>query len=417
MINTAELKNIPFVNTTWVVAHNSFANVAKGWKWNAQQTFDLETLYGMGVRGFMLDLHYHKNEISLCHDKPGKTEKPGYCYMTQAMRLSLEDPVKLSTMLNSIYGIITKNPDDIMMLFLESYVPTQEVANLFAQHNLTNFLLTKNPNDPSLTVGELLSTPLVVFSDYGKGNDTEPSSFVDGFFYTKNYKESKYDLSKYYRCEDRDQISRTLYDESDWHGQPVNLFLLNHFYWNSLVSIPGSDSFEAINSYERIKERSKICVKEHGLFTNFITVDYAEQGKYGGGFAFADEQNYQALSVFSSDNGICKAQMFSDSNSNNVCKTTYRPLSITLYDSSSESLFDYQNLSVIFGSSKICSPEDFPVSHNDVEICEINDQTLSIFSKDSDVCEISSPEFFDNNNVCALRNVFMNMMGTLESIE
>ena len=76
---------IPFINTSWVVAHNSFANWKDGWHLNPQQTFNLEGLFERGVRGFMIDIHYHNNEASLCHEITPQKDLQGSCSTTKWM--------------------------------------------------------------------------------------------------------------------------------------------------------------------------------------------------------------------------------------------------------------------------------------------------------------------------------------------
>jgi hypothetical protein len=289
-------RQTPFVNTTWVVAHHPFASWESNWRLNPQQTFKLETLFAKGVRGFMIDIHYHEGDIYICHEHNAQKQRPGNCWDTKWLMLA--SPVKLDSLLANLYNLIIKNPDDIIMLFLECYVPMQEVAALFAQNNLTQFLLKTNPNTQHITIGDMLTnnTPLIVFSDYAHGRQ----ELIEGMLYTKNYRESKYNLAEYQGCEDRGEMSRTKYNEGTYGSQVINLFLLNHFYQTS-ITFPGTLTYYEINNYNHIKDRSVKCQKEFSLFPNFIAVDYVEQGNWGGVFAFVNEQNYKTLCAFTNN--------------------------------------------------------------------------------------------------------------------
>lgn len=289
---------IPFVNSSWIVAHNSFSNKEDGWFY-AQQSYNLTSLFEKGVRGFMMDIHYNNNEISLCHELSPKRNPSDECFATKAGLGFVSSIVKLESFLISLYSLIVKNPNEIIILFLECYVPVQEVKNLFVKTNLSQFILTINPNNPDLTIGEILrnKTPLIIFTDYAYGKQY----LLDGFFHTKYYKESKYNLAEYRGCEDRNEWSRTKYNEKQFQDQEINLFLLNHFYKTSFNFILNANTYHNINSYHAIKERGAQCQKEFSLFPNFIAIDYVEEGNWGGVIAYINEQNYKVLCAITSN--------------------------------------------------------------------------------------------------------------------
>ena len=316
---TSLSRSIPFINTSYVVCHNSFANYQDSYKINPQQTYNLKTLFQNGVRGFMIDLHYHNNEISICHEVTPQKTLPGSCYTTQWVFMATV--MKLESFLIFLQDLVIKNPEEIIILFLESYVPMKEVEALFTKTNLTQFILKTNPNTPGLTLGDILNkkTPLIVFSDYA---NPENRHLIDGFFHTKNYRESKYDLSEYQGCEDRGEASRTKYHEKEYNGQQINLFLLNHFYKTSLnFKALGTSTYHNINDYHSIQERGIKCQKEFSLFPNFIAVDYVEEGNWGGVFAYVNEQNYNTLCALT--NHDCAIETLGNCSNNSNYETDY----------------------------------------------------------------------------------------------
>jgi hypothetical protein len=60
------------------------------------------------------------------------------------------------------------------------------------------------------------------------------------------------------------------------------LFLMNHFHQSSMV-VPGfTNTYETINSYAAILNRTLECEKQQKRWPNFIAVDFVEEGENGG---------------------------------------------------------------------------------------------------------------------------------------
>lgn len=282
--------SLPFINMTWAVAHNAFVN-PDTWIYNRQQEYNIESQLEHGVRAFMINLHYHYDTISLCHETSPKNDKGNSCSATSGNLF--KKPESLQKFLHQIHQFLNAT-NEIIILFLECYVPMHDVKEVFDTTGISKFLLNINPNNEILTIGSITknNTRLIVFSDYAYGAQNE----IPGFFYTKNHKETKYDLSSFSKCEDRNEDSRTKYTEHSYNGQKIHLFLLNHFYWHSISFNP--QSYKIINSYDLIQSRYNLCDKEHSLKANFIAVDFINEGDWGGVLRFVENTNHNTIILF-----------------------------------------------------------------------------------------------------------------------
>ena len=263
--------DLVYSDACWLTAHNAFTY---NWRAYAQQDMNLEGSFEYGVRSFMLDIHHYDkiNNAALCHAD---------CTLSYFQKLG--EPEKAEIWFKNLHHILTTNTNDIITLHLESYIPGKNINNILTAAGLSSYLLkSKDPNDPTLTLGEMRTNNerLVVFSDYGAGHAKErnftnfndaSNSMLKGIYYTTNYKETEYNLFYYKNCEMRIDNRASSTDSK------IKLFVFNHFYSISKVGWP----HEITNSYENIKKRVDSCSKQ-SLEPNFIAVDFVELGNDGG---------------------------------------------------------------------------------------------------------------------------------------
>lgn len=259
--------DLPYCDTVWLTAHNAYANKEDGWRY-AQQNMNLEHMFLNGVRSFMIDVHAYKNDLYLCHEE---------CIYTDEI-LKFDAPDKLIKWLSGIRKLLNENSEDIITLHLESLAPGIEILKAIKDAALyDNLLKSKNPNDRSLTLGEIRKNNerLIIFSDYRYERNTATGYIGDlykmgmykGLFPTLNYKETQYSVDDYGGCEMRTDF-RALPNNPDIH-----LVVFNHF---SPVSIVKDYSY--INRFDGIMQRAVLCLSNH-LYPNFIAVDYFEEGE------------------------------------------------------------------------------------------------------------------------------------------
>jgi hypothetical protein len=264
--------DLAYSEVAWLTAHNAFT---AGWKY-AQQTLNFEQLYAYGVRSFMLDAHYgygwQDGQVMLCHGDCG--------VLTLGQKMGA--PVTLQSWFEQLYSILEQHPREIITLQLESYVRTTDIIALLNATSLQPYLLTtKDPNDVTLTLGEMRISKqrLVIFSDYAPERGEPSFKPLIGIYSTQSYKETKYSLRDFPGCEMRSDFRAAI----DAPG--IRLFTFNHFYTLSYGGV--SLGYNTINSFQAIAKRVNFC-EEAGLFPNFVTVDFIGEGDYGGARAIVE---------------------------------------------------------------------------------------------------------------------------------
>ncbi len=110
-VNPVARKDLPFDQTHWITTHNAYEKINQNLKELPQQLKD-------GVRGFMLDLYYKPQfrgaeAIRVCHKEP-------MCYGSFANQLS-----------NEFLPFLRQNPNEIVTLFLETYITRAQLQMLF----------------------------------------------------------------------------------------------------------------------------------------------------------------------------------------------------------------------------------------------------------------------------------------------
>lgn len=253
-----------YVRSVWLTAHNAFANYEDGWIY-AQNSMNLEHMFRHGVRSFMLDVHQHNNDLLLCH---------GNCEATAVQRIGAPDT--FAAWCAQLGQLIINDQNAIVTLHLESHAPSEAIFNVIQETGLRQFILiNKNPNDASLTLGEMRANNerVVIFSDYAfeRNNQGYPEDNMQGLhpgiYPTLNYKETQFSLDEHPGCEMRADFRANANDPN------INLFVFNHF-----SSISAIKDFNNINKYDAIMKRVIVCLNNN-LFPNFIAVDFFERGE------------------------------------------------------------------------------------------------------------------------------------------
>lgn len=225
-----------------VMTHNAMANEAQGFA-IPNQVESMTTQMADGVRGMMLDTHYYKDEVTLCH---------GDCLVGN--RPLLDGLVEIRTFLEA-------HPREVMTLIFESQVSEPDTAAVFEAAGLTDLLHTQDPGQPWPTLGEMITDGrrLVVFSDKSKGKVPWHHPVWDHCWEThwSNQELSDFD------CEPN-------------RGDPDNpLFIMNHFLTNP-AALPSLA--KQANANPGFQDLAFQCREESGNIPNFVTVDFYSIG-------------------------------------------------------------------------------------------------------------------------------------------
>ncbi len=268
----------PYRQVAWLTSHNAYANARDGWRYT-QQTGGIKEQFDYGVRSFMIDVHPYDPGtdgppyLALCHGEcPNPWSLPSWAPTGLVSKLP---PTPFNVLLTDIYELLKAFPRDILTLHIESGTPDNatdpalQIGPYLTKAGLDPYLLhlapeNVDPNDSALTLGKMReeNRRLVVFSD-------KPH---DDVFPTTLYRETQYSLRDYSGCEMRE-------DERDTN-RSTQLFVFNHFYTFSYESPP--EGFDETNSFWKIQKRLKQCRQQEGIYPTFVTVDFVEEGSYGG---------------------------------------------------------------------------------------------------------------------------------------
>lgn len=262
----------------FLTAHNAHANKNSGWQWYAQQTWDLRQQLENGIRGLMLDIYEHDNEIKLCHGKCTGIYGFQRCFKAGIATLCGYDPgyQTLSQALTIIHTWLMQNPQEIVTIFLENYVSNESLHAYFMRMpTITSLIFDpkewRNSHEPWPTLSWMIShnKRLVVFNENkSKTSIHQHHIFSDTYHHVI---ESQYSTLQHKRVV-------TERKESLYHtAKNRHLFLLNFF---SLITSSRKKS-RYNNSYKKLKTVLDDCKKSnlaHGKMPNFIALDHVDQG-------------------------------------------------------------------------------------------------------------------------------------------
>lgn len=255
-------ENKRYDEITFLTTHNSYnyalnSNRNHGPKFYLfpNQNYPITTQLEVGVRAFMLDLHYYRginkkfrNQVILCHG--GKV-----CDL-----LGFE---RVINVLNEISTFLKENPKEIITIILESYVSVKDFGKLLEQSHLTDFLYQQRPDKKWPKISQMIEANkrLVIFNDRYSHDDPSWNHDLFGKFAV----ETKYSYRsvKSFDC----QLNRGKKQHS--------LFILNHF----ITRLSGAPlAARRANKKNIILSRIQDCYQQHGLLPNFLTVDFTKYG-------------------------------------------------------------------------------------------------------------------------------------------
>lgn len=180
----------------------------------------------------------------------------------------------LPRMLDGLHAWLVENPNEVVTLFIEDYVATEQIAQDVINAGLGSIVATPPmPGDPWPTLGEMIRSGrrLVVMVENGTSPDDAPW-LVNGFEYTQDTPYTFRSVDEFSCAPNR--------GPSD-----AGLFLLNH--WLAGMTSLVTNAIE-VNTSEVLGTRAEKCEDERGQIPNFVAVNYVA---YGDTFAVVDRLN------------------------------------------------------------------------------------------------------------------------------
>lgn len=280
-------------------SHNSMSSSADGFL-GPNQGATIEQQLANGIRGFQIDSYpgvargsrvytdldalVAKREIDLprplraaaqqLHRQLGRPPEgtPTEVYLCHVFCEIGATPMR--DFADDIKAFLDANPDEVIAIVLEDYVPPEEMAAVFDEAGLTPSMLAVEPGAALPTLGEMIQSGkrLFVTLENGDGGPTLRNAF-DGLVHETPYNFPRgRELRGPRSCRDHRGVS----------GSPV--FQLNHW-----VTPARGRGAESVNS-ELLRDRARLCQEVRKQLPTLVAVDFAETGDV---IEVADELNRQ----------------------------------------------------------------------------------------------------------------------------
>lgn len=269
--------------------HNSYAVANRpGWFF-ANQRFPIDRQLRDGIRAFLIDIHWgvpdaNRDLVRTALDAEGSSrnkvvQELGPTAVATADRLAgrvgVERPEgsprlylchtlcelgsePLGEQLQEFASFLDANPGEVVILFVEPYVPVAHIERAMAEAGLLEQAARLERDEPLPTLGELISegTRLVVLAEEEGGSR---DWYLPGFSFAQDT-----------------PIGATRPDEScrRFRGTPDGpLFLVNH--WDT--TFPPSPRRNARVGGDVLRERLARCRRSRRLVPNMVAVDFHER--------------------------------------------------------------------------------------------------------------------------------------------
>ena len=200
MLCSRPLNEVVFPGT-----HNSFAaSDQPGWYF-ASQTYPIARQLHAGIRAFLIDIHYGVYDPATGRVRTDLTaegsDRNKVAQQVPASALRVADRVAggvglgtldgkpepylchtlcelgaepLDRELDAIATFLRENPDQVLVVIVEDYVPPSTIKRAFGSAGLTRYVATLMPHAPLPTLGELIKSDqrLLVFAEVKGGSPT-----------------------------------------------------------------------------------------------------------------------------------------------------------------------------------------------------------------------------------------------------
>ncbi|MDP9190016.1 MAG: hypothetical protein M3O25_12295, partial [Actinomycetota bacterium] len=168
---------------------------------------------------------------------------------------------RMSESLDQFREFLERNPGEVVILFIEPYVPPVEIEKAFKEAGLDDHVETLQRDEPLPTLGQLArkNRRLLVFTERDGG---EPAWYMDGFSFIQD---TPLGATK------TDELSCELN-----RGDPDSpLLMLNH--WADVFP-PKRSANESFQSESFVLDRFRRCARRRGLPVGLIAFDHYDLG-------------------------------------------------------------------------------------------------------------------------------------------
>jgi len=228
------------------MTHNSY-NCGKEFRLPNQNLDVLEQLNG-GVRGLMLDFHYHKDKVVVMHNYP---------------ILGFQE---VAVPLEQIRAFLAAHPEEIVTIIIESHVSPKDIEEALRNAELLPYCHVQDQRKDWPILSEMIQTNkrLVVFSERNDALDHQ------GW----NHYAWDYIVDTPYSFHNTNQF-KTDVNRGDLSNK---LFLLNHWITDRWFGAGRKNKADKTNAYEVLSNRLEEVLNEFGRKPTFLGIDFFEKG-------------------------------------------------------------------------------------------------------------------------------------------
>ena len=242
-----ELCNKKYNEVAYLTTHNSYSSAAAGFTF-PNQNLSITDQLNSGVRGFMLDVYDLMGTPTVYHGSFVLGAEP------------------LSNSLGIFEQFLNTNPNEIITIIFECYVPANDIESEINTSGLNNYLFEKIPGIDWPTLQEMIDNNqrLIILTDK---NDAAVSQ---GWYH--------------YVWDHAVETHFSVNDPADFNnefnrGDSLNdLFIFNHFITNAVLGTGNETASAIVNEYNFLMNRINANYLSKSKFPNFITLDFVDQG-------------------------------------------------------------------------------------------------------------------------------------------
>jgi len=176
--------------------------------------------------------------------------------------------VPMSDALDEVRTFMAKHPDEVLVIFIEDYVPATAIAKAFKDAGLLPYVLDHARDRPWPTLRQMITSGrrLLVMAENDADLPRVPW-YDDGFDDTQDTP---------YSFKTVDQLRGYPRSCALLRGNPNSpLFLINH--WIEKLN-PSPAQSAAVNGYRFLLRRVKTCARLRGLFPTLVAVNFYDRG-------------------------------------------------------------------------------------------------------------------------------------------
>jgi len=292
---SVELCDLRLGNVVFAGTHNSFSAADSGGWFIANQKHTIERQLQEGVRLFLIDTHWgvedeqgrvrtdfeaegrERNKVvsalppetlaaaeRLAGSVGVRSESGGERSVWLCHTVCELGATRFDDALVEFREFLDANPGEVVILFIEPYVPPEEVEKAFAAAGLDEYVNELDRNAPLPTLGELVRSGrrLVVFTE----KDATPAVpwYLDGFSFIQDTPLGAKTV---------DQLSCDL-NRGDADSP---LLMLNH--WADVFP-PQRKANQPFHRKQEVIRRAHQCEQERGLPVSLIATDHYDDGTF-----------------------------------------------------------------------------------------------------------------------------------------